>query len=125
VAAVFGGDIFSGNYSPFWGLLLKALSCYAKEHKHRLRIYMDVTGSREGLATHEQLVADLTSEILDGLMLLAPRYEYDHAAQLQAYGVPLVVLGGGSGHWRCELDNQAFINIAAEKILQKNGDCSP
>ncbi|MCX7936056.1 MAG: hypothetical protein N3A66_12450, partial [Planctomycetota bacterium] len=79
---------------------------------------MDIAGSHQSIATHEQLDADLTAKVVDGVLLFAPDYRYDHAGALRSYGVPLVVLGGKGDHWRCDFDYQTFIRLAAEEMAR-------
>ena len=94
IGVVFGGDIFSPEYSPFWSLLLQAVREQAGGRELVPRAYLDVSEGSGGLGGHAQLAEDLEARRLDGMLLLAPAYEHDEAAELRACGVPLVVFGG-------------------------------
>ena len=94
IAVVFGGDIFSVSFSPFWSLLLQAVSRQAVARKHRPLAYLNIAQPGGGLGGHEQLVEDLASHRIHGMLLLAPDHRIDESAQFQAGGVPLVVLSG-------------------------------
>ncbi len=116
VGVVFGGNIFSSGYSPFWLLLLQAVREQAGGCGFRPRVYLDISEGADGLGGHAQLVEDLEERRLDGLLLLAPHHD-DEAAQLRAHGVPLVVFGGTDGaDWRVLHDVASFIRLAAREL---------
>jgi hypothetical protein len=99
IGVVFGGDIFSPGFSPFWGLLLEAVCRQAGDRRMRPRPYIDISAGHEGLLGHVQLVEDLDAGRLDGLLLFTPHYEHDEAGELCDHGVPLVVFGGAARDW--------------------------
>jgi len=92
IGVVFGGDIFSEGFSPFWSLMLLAVRQQAGDHRFTPRAFLDVAEGRDGLGGHAQLMEDLESRRLHGLLLFAPLP--GQAATLRSYGVPLVVLCG-------------------------------
>lgn len=90
IGIVFGGDIFGVKFSPFWGLLLKAVrEQTAGRTGLRTQAYMDISGGHDGLAGHEQLVEDLESRRLHGMLLFAASSS-EEVRQLDGFGVPLV-----------------------------------
>ncbi len=119
VGVVFGGDIFSPGFSPFWSLLLQSVREQAGDRQLRPQAYLDISDGSGGLGGHSQLIEDLESKRVDGLMLIAPQYEHDEAAELRAYGLPLVVFGGqGDGNWSVSLDWKPMLRRAGEDLAQ-------
>jgi DNA-binding LacI/PurR family transcriptional regulator len=116
IGVVFGGDIFSPNFSPFWSLLLQAVRDQASGCAMRPRAYLDIARAESALEAHAQLTEDLEAGRLDGLLLLAPQHDRDEAGQLRAYGVPLVVLGGDEPDWRVTFDWTAFARRAVREL---------
>ncbi len=113
VGVVFGGDIFSPNFSPFWSMLLGAVRGQAGDRNILPRAYFDMADG------HGQLVEDIKASRLDGLMLISPHYAYDEAAMLRAYGLPLVVFGGNpESGWSVSLDWNPFLEMAANELAQ-------
>ncbi len=117
IGVVFGGDIFSPNFSPFWGLLLQAVQEQAGECGFTPRAYLDIAGDSRGLGGHEQLLEDLEARCLDGILLMAPHYMHDHAGQLRQYGVPVVSTADVAGTGRSGQDwAAAFLRLAAAEL---------
>jgi len=116
IGVVFGGDIFSPGFSPFWSLLLQAVRQQVSERKMRLRAYFDILEEHEGLGGHTQLVEDLEARRLEGLLLLSPHFEYDEAKQLRSTGVPLVVFSDSDTGWAVTHDHDQFIRLAALEL---------
>lgn len=97
IGVVFGGDIFSEHYSPFWSLLLKAVRDQTGGRSDLLtQAYMDISQGHDGLAGHSQLLADLESRRLHGLLLFTPASR-EEVSQLAGFGVPLVDPFEGEG----------------------------
>ncbi len=119
IGVVFGGDIFSSRFSPFWNLLLQAVREQAGAHHFLPRAYLNIAEGHDGLGGHAQLFEDLEARRLDGLLLLAPHYQYDEAAQLRGYEVPLVVFGGRGDGWRVAHDQGAFVRLAARELAAR------
>ena len=116
VGLVFGGDIFSPGYSPFWNLLLQAVRGQAREQGQSLRGYFDVAETAGDFGGQAQLIEDLDARRLDGVLLLSPQYYRDEAGLLRKYGVPFVVLGGGPSDWWVTLDWDQFLRAAAREL---------
>ncbi len=116
IAVVFGGNIFSPQFSPFWTLLLQAVRQQAPARKHQPLAYLDIAQSDDGLGGHVQLVEDLENRRIHGMLLLAPHYEFDEAGQLSSYGVPLVVFGGQAPEWCVTQDKAPFFAFAARSL---------
>ncbi len=116
IGVVFGGDIFGTGFSPFWGLLLQAVREQAGGRNFLPQAYLDISQGRQGLSGQAQLVEDLESLRLDGLLLIAPDYHRDEAAELRAYGVPLVVMGGASSGWSVAHDLSCFLSLAVQEL---------
>ena len=118
IGVVFGGNIFSASFSPYWSLMLQAVRVQAGERKHRALAYLDITQVGDGLGGHAQLVEDLGNRRIHGLLLLAPDTRVDESAQLQAGGVPLVVLGGLAPNWRVTIDWSKAVSMAARELAK-------
>lgn len=114
VGVVFGGDIFTDRFSPFWTLLLDAVREHAGDYAMQPRVYFDVPRSDGGQL---QLVEDLESYRLDGLFLLSPKSE-DEVRQLQADGAPLVVFGE-HGRWRVTHDQARLMELTREALVAR------
>ncbi len=111
IGVVFGGDIFQPMFSPFWSLLLDAVRGQAGESNLLPRAYFDIEDG------HRQLVEDLEARRLEGLLLFAPRFEYDEASELRAHGVPLVCFGGNAeSDWSVTLDWDRYFELAAADL---------
>ena len=116
IGVVFGGDIFSPGFSPFWGLLLQAVRQQAGRRELDPRAYLDISQDSRGLGGHSQLVEDLDARRRDGLLLFSPSYQDDETGQLRASGVPLVVLGGSGVGWRVTHHPVALFRFAAREL---------
>lgn len=118
VAAVFGGDIFSAFSSPFWPLLLEEVRRQVPERGQRVLGSVDISQAVNGLGRHEQLVEDIESRRIDGMLLLAPvaTAVRDEVGELAAYGVPLVVFGSGPNQWTVGLDWASAFSLAAREL---------
>jgi DNA-binding LacI/PurR family transcriptional regulator len=119
IGVVFGGNIFSSGFSPFWSLLLEAVRQQVGERELRPQVYLDISDGHEGLGGHTQLVEALEARRLDGLLLLAPQSVRDEAAELRAYGVPLVVFGGQSPEWVVTHDWRPVFSLAARELATR------
>jgi DNA-binding LacI/PurR family transcriptional regulator len=119
VGVVFGGDIFSPSFSPFWSLLLQAARELTADGPFVPRAYLDISDGAGGLGGHERLVEDLEARRLDGLLLLSPQVDRDEAAELRAYGLPLVVFGGqGDGNWSVAIDWEPLLMQAGAELAR-------
>ncbi len=116
IGVVFGGDIFEEGFSPFWRLLLQAVSRQAVAYDFHLFSYLDITESHGGLGSHLQLMEDISSGRLHGLLLLLPHHAYDEAEQLRTAGLPLVVFGGDRRSWTVTLSSESVICQAAAEL---------
>ncbi len=113
IGVVFGGDIFAPWFSPFWSLLMGAVRGQAGESKVQPRAYFDIDDG------HAQLVEDLEAHRLDGLLLLSPRHDRDEAAELRAYGLPLVMFGGKAPvDWTVTFDWDQYFELATRDLSQ-------
>jgi DNA-binding LacI/PurR family transcriptional regulator len=119
IGVVFGGDIFSPCFSPFWGLLLQAVRAQAWAYDLRLLAYLDISEGQAEVGGHTQLFEDLQAQRLDGLLLLSPYNTPDEASQLQASGIPLVVFGSTSQGWKVTHDTTQFLHIAARALAAR------
>lgn len=118
VGVVFGGDIFSEAFSPFWGLLLSAVRQeVATRDDLRLQAYMDISQGHDGLAGHAQLVEDIEAERLHGLLLFADSPA--EVQQLARHGIPLVV--AFDLHTRESLDRCGAVTRRAAGELAARG----
>ncbi len=123
IGVIFGGDIFSPNFSPFWNLLLQAVREQADEREICPRAYLDISHGREKLGGHMQLIEDLEAHRLDGLLLLSPDHTYDEVGELRATGIPLVVFGGGDKDWSVTHDHDRMIRLAARQLSRQKCRC--
>jgi len=117
IAVVFGGDIFSASFSPFWSLLLQEVRQQALARKHRALAYLDITHTGEGMGGHEQLVEDLEKRRIHGILLLAP--PSGTFKPLDASGVPWVVFGGRSFQWSVNHALNPVFTIAAKELMKR------
>ena len=117
IAVVFGGNIFSAFYSPFWLLQLQAVNRQAAERKHRTLAYLDIPQAGEGLGGHAQLIEDLENRRIHGIVLLAPAHGVDESRQFGAYGVPVVVFGGKPSDWTVTHDWLPLLSLSARELV--------
>jgi len=110
---VFGGDIFSPSFSPFWSLLLQAVREQADGHAFAPQAYLDLSDGSGQLGDHGRLLEDLEARRLDGLLLFTPG---DEAAELRACGLPLVVFGQAEVGWAVTIDLDRFLERAAREL---------
>ncbi len=103
VGVVFGGDIFSGEHSPYWLLLMQAAAQAAGEAGMELNTYLDVSRADREWALHRQLAEDLAGRRLDGL--IACGMNASAAEWLLGQAVPVV----GVGPCRVGIDHDAAI----------------
>lgn len=90
LGVVFGGDIFGKQFSPYWGLLLKAVREQTDSSDSlRVKAYMDISEGHGGLGGRSQLIADLEAGQLQGLLLFALS-AHAETLKLKDYGVPIV-----------------------------------
>lgn len=119
LGVVFGGDIFKPHFSPFWSMILQSFDERTRERNLVARAYLDIPRASAGLGAHDQLVEDLEEHRLDGVLLLSPRSDQDHAGQLRAGGLPLVVFGGDPrADWSVNLNWGVFFARAAEGLAR-------
>ncbi len=120
IGVVFGRDVFYPGASPFWGLMLQAVRERAGDDgRFVTRAYLDITHAGGGLGGHAQLVEDIEDRRLDGVLLLAPKSEYDQIAELGVCGVPLVDFGGrAEDGWSVTIDWTPFFDRAAAEIAR-------
>ena len=119
IAVVFGADIFSASFSPFWALLLQAVREQATERKHQPLAYLDIVQAGGGLGGHAQLIEDLENRRIDGMLLLAPAYLVDETRQLSDYGVPLVVFGGRPPERRVTHDVARLLSMGVRELAAR------
>lgn len=117
VGVVFGGDIFSPGYSPFWSLLLLAIREQTAGRAVRPRAYLDIAEGRNGLGDHHQLEEDLNAERLDALLLIAPQSGWNELEFVRRLTVPLVTLDARHKGWVVSLDMGAFLRQAARVVV--------
>lgn len=103
VGVVFGGDIFSGEHSPYWLLLMQAAAQAAGEAGVQLNTYLDVSRADREWALHRQLAEDLAGRRLDGL--IACGMSPAAAAWLRGQAVPVV----GVGSCQVVIDHDAAV----------------
>mgnify|MGYP000431804346 CR=1 FL=1 len=121
IGVVFGADIFSERFSPFWGLLLNAVRSLAPGLSIRTLAYLDISANAADLGSHVQLVEDLEDGRLDGVLLLAPRLD-NEIVTLRRYGTPLVVFGHDpTGGWSVQHDDARFLRLAARAVVSAGG----
>jgi DNA-binding LacI/PurR family transcriptional regulator len=120
IGVVFGRDIFSPGFSPYWSLLLQAIGAQAGACGLRPQAYLDIPQGQGGLGGHAQLFEDLDAQRLDGLMLFAPHYAYDEVGPLRAYGIPLILPCGAPPDWVVTKDHDAGIRLAAREIARQS-----
>jgi DNA-binding LacI/PurR family transcriptional regulator len=118
IGVVFGADIFQPGFSPFWSLLLQAIRAQAEENELRLFAYLNISQGHSGFGDHTQLMDDLAAGRLDGIYLLAPRYDDDEISYLRESGIPLVIHGGKGHDWHVKLDIIESVHLAV-KVLTK------
>lgn len=119
IGVVFGGDIFSSGFSPYWGLLLKSVREQTGGRSDlRAQAYMDISQGHDGLAGHTQLVEDLEAKRLDGILLFGLSLNAV-PEQLGAYGVPLVVSGAEGPGWRVTGDAAELLNLFAGELAAR------
>ncbi len=119
IGVVFGDNIFSPGFSPYWSLLLQAVGAQASACGVRPQAYLDIPQGTSGLGGHAQLFEDLDAQRLDGLLLFAPHYDYDEVGPLRAYGIPLVLSWDAPPDWVVTYDHDAGIRLAAREIARQ------
>ncbi len=118
VGVVFGGDIFSPGYSPFWSLLLQAIREQTAGRDIRPRAYLDIAGGREGLGDHHQLAEDLQAERLDALLLIAPQSGWNELEFTRSLAIPLVTLDSRDKGWVASFNERALLRQAARAVVE-------
>jgi DNA-binding LacI/PurR family transcriptional regulator len=119
IGVVFGGDIFSPGFSPYWSLLLQAVGTYAAAFNCRPQAYLDIPQGQGGLGGQPQLMEDLDAQRLDGLLLFGPHDEHDEVVPLRAYGIPLILSWSTPHDWVVTNDHAAGIRLAAREIARQ------
>ncbi len=117
VGVVFGGDIFSPGFSPFWSLLLGSVRQQAGGRDLQPRAYFDLSQGSSDCDGHVQLFEDLEAARLHGLMLFAPQSNDDYR-WLDAYSVPRVAFGNAGSLWHVSFDYDAFFRLATAALAR-------
>jgi DNA-binding LacI/PurR family transcriptional regulator len=117
VGIVFGGDIFSPGFSPFWSLLLQAIQAQTAGCDLQPRAYLDIAGGRQGLGDHHQLMEDLHAERLHALLLIAPQSGWDECDFVRSLTIPLVTLDARDMGWVAGFDERALLRLAAHAVV--------
>ncbi len=117
VGVIFGGDIFSPGFSPFWSLLLQAIREQTAGRDIRPRAYLDIAVGRDGLGDHHQLEEDLRAGSLDALLLLAPPYGWNELEFTRSLAIPLVTLDSRDKGWVACFDERALLRQAARAVV--------
>lgn len=120
IGIVFGGDIFSPGFSPFWQLLLQAVREEATGTEWVPRAYLDLSQGHDSVGGHLQLLEDLEADRLHGLLMIAPQVEPEDHRWLDTYPVPRVTCGGTGADWQVRFDYETFARLAAD-ILAPSG----
>jgi len=119
VGIVIGNNIFTPGYTPYWSLLLHAAFRIAGEYGLRCLSYMEDQGAAIPWARHSQLLSDIQSGTLHGLLTLSAPSR-DLLAQLRAAHLPIVALtSGGGGEWRVESDMPAWIGGCVSAMAER------
>jgi DNA-binding LacI/PurR family transcriptional regulator len=119
IGVVFGGDIFSPSFSPFWSLLLQAARELTADGPFVPRAYLDIAEGGGGLGSHAQLIEDLETRRLDGVLLFAPAPDHDQFDELGSCGVPLVCFGDGKdGNWSVAIDWEPLLMQAGAELAR-------
>jgi len=121
IGVVFGGNIFSSDFSPYWSLLLQAVGAQAGAFDMRPQAYLDIPQGQGGLGSHTQLIEDLDARRLDGLLMFSLHYERDARRLVRGYGIPLVFPSGAPPDWVVTYDHDAYIRLAAPEIARHPG----
>ncbi len=116
VGVVFGGDIFSPSFSPFWSLLLDAVRQQAGGRELRPRVYFDLSEGGPECGGHVQLFEDLEAGRINGLLLCAPQADDQEYRWLDPYAIPHIVFGDTDLPWRVAFDFDAFFRLAAAAL---------
>ena len=119
IGVVFGGDIFSPPFSPFWGLLLQAVRAQAGARGMRPLAYLDISQRHAGLGGHAQLMEDIAAQRLDGLLLLAPHFADNETGPWRATGIPRVIFGGKLPDWAVIFDHTRAVRLAAREVAAR------
>jgi DNA-binding LacI/PurR family transcriptional regulator len=117
IGVVFGGDIFSPSFSPFWSLLLQAARELTADGPFVPRAYLDIAEGGGGLGSHAQLIEDLEARRLDGVLLFAPAPDHDQFTELGGRGVPLVCFGGPG--WSVTIDWEPLLMQAGAELARQ------
>lgn len=121
IGVVFNGNIFSPDFSPYWGLLYRAVGAQADDLNMHLQAYLDISLGEGGLGGHSQLFEDLEMHRLDGLLLAAFDSTHEEVACMRRYGIPMVLIGGMAPDWVVTYDHDAGIRLAAQEIARQCG----
>lgn len=95
IGFVLGRDIFSGGHSPICAMLMKHCRDRAKKGRENFKFYLDLpeaTGSMMDVPLHQELVDDIQSGRLDGVILVWS-YGPAETGWIRAHKVPIVSLG--------------------------------
>jgi DNA-binding LacI/PurR family transcriptional regulator len=120
IGMVFGGDIFSAGFSPYWSLLLQAVGTHAGAFGVAPQAYLDIPQGQGGLGGHPQLFDDLEAGRLDGLLLFAFDSTDSEVEHIRGYGIPLVLPCGAPPDWVVTEDYDACIRLAAREIARQS-----
>jgi DNA-binding LacI/PurR family transcriptional regulator len=119
IGVVFGGNIFSPEFSPYWSLLLQAVGAQAGACQIYPQAYLDIPQGE--LGGHLQLIEDLNARRLDGLLLYSFNSADHEARMFQAYGIPVVLTDSTAANWAVNLDHAAGLQLAAQAIVRQVG----
>ncbi len=116
VGVVFGGDIFSPGFSPFWSLLLGSVRQQAGGRDLQPRAYFDLSEGGPDCGGHVQLFEDLEACRLHGLLLCAPQKDDQEWRWLDACAVPRVSFSAAGSPWCVSFDYDAFFRLATAAL---------
>lgn len=97
IGIVCGKDIFYAGVSPFWGLLVNALTRQVIARGQRADFYVDLPTPQAQAASRQELHDHLAARRLAGLLMLNIQ-SAEEVEELRAFGVPVVVFGSAPPH---------------------------
>jgi len=95
VGFVLGRDVFQPGHSPICSMLLQQCRDRARKGRENFKFYLDLPDAAEihaDISLHHELLDDIKSERLDGVMLVWS-YGPEETKWVRSFGTPLVSLG--------------------------------
>lgn len=119
IGLVFGANIFNRHYSPFWTLLLIAGQQESWRRGHQAYTYFDIPTDDAALPAHQQLLDDLLTRRLDGLIAIG-NFEFSRIEPQIPAQTPVVVVGSNpQAPYGVQFDWQWTLKTGVQALVQQ------